>query len=326
MNDDERDPLDEPQEPAPETTETAGGEASADASTDASADASADAAEAPSAPPPGPPSADAEAYLAPPPPVQAKEATQAHAVPATPLGEGTKCPRCGTENRPGISFCSNCGQRLIAPGAPVAVARPAAPEGTQTCPRCGTLNRSGVPFCGNCGANLRPSAEAAPAEPSTERRRAILGPVVLLIGAIGIVTAWLLPFQFGAGSLWERSFGSAGGYGVAFWQNYSSASGGLQAQAYFGAAAPAPILAALLVLLAAGGVVRARPALLQRIGLTISLVWAIALGALFVAVELIGGPDGDLLDVLRALSPAGIIFLLSGLIVLIGVLTRFSRA
>jgi hypothetical protein len=183
-----------------------------------------------------------------------------------------------------------------------------------------------VPFCGNCGANLRPAAEAAPAEPSSERRRAILGPVVLLIGAIGVVTAWLLPFPFGAGSLWERSFGSAGGYGVAFWQNYSSASGGVPAQAYFGAAAPAPILAALLVLLAIGGVVRARPALLQRIGLTIAVVWAIGLGALFVVVELIGGPDGDLLDVLRALSPAGIIFLLSGLIVLIGVLTRFSRA
>jgi hypothetical protein len=326
MNDDERDPQDEPQEPEPETNETPGGDTSADAAVDAAAEAPADATEAPSAPLPGPPGGDVEAYVAPPAAIPADDATQAHSVPATPLGESTKCPRCGTENRPGISFCSNCGQRLIAPGAPVAVARPTAPEGTQTCPRCGTLNRSGIPFCGNCGANLRPASEAAPAEPTTERARAILGPVVLLIGAIGIVTAWLLPFPFGAGSLWERSFGSAGGYGAAFWQNYSTASGGLQAQAYFGAAAPAPILAALLVLLAIGGVVRARPALLQRIGLVVSLVWAIGLGALFVVVELIGGPDGDLLDVLRALSPAGIIFLLSGLIVLIGVLTRFSRA
>jgi hypothetical protein len=322
MNDDERDPQDQPQEPAPETTESA----DADASADAPAEEPADAAEEEPEPPPGPPAGDAEAYVAPPAANEAEEATQAHSVPATPLGESTKCPRCGTENRPGISFCSNCGQRLIAPGAPVAVTRPAAPEGTQTCPRCGTLNRSGVPFCGNCGANLRPAAEAPLAETGMERGRAILGPVVLLIGAIGIVTAWLLPFPFGAGSLWERSFGSAGGYGVAFWQNYSTASGGLQAQAYFGAAAPAPILAALLVLLAIGGVVRARPAILQRIGLTIVLLWAIGLGALFVVVELVGGQDGDLLDVLRALSPAGIIFLLSGLIVLIGVLTRFARA
>jgi len=310
MNDDEGDQQDGSQGPAPDRSEAA------------PADVPPGARE----PPPGPPPGDVEAYVAPPAASEAEETTQAHSVPATPLGEGTKCPRCGTENRPGISFCANCGQRLMAPGAPVAVARPAAPDGTQTCPRCGTLNRSGVPFCGNCGANLRPAAEAAPAGPSRERGRAILGPIVLLIGAIGIVTAWLLPFPFGAGSLWERSFGSAGGYGVAFWQNYSSASGGLPAQAYYGSAAPAPILAALLVLLAIGGVVRARPAVLQRIGLLVALVWGIGLGALFVVVELIGGPDGDLLDVLRALSPAGIIFLLSGLIVLIGVLTRFSRA
>lgn len=274
--------------------------------------------------PAGPPPQEAEAYAAP--PVDVAQSVPAHSVPATPLGEGTRCPRCGTENRPGISFCANCGQRLIAPGAPIAVARPAAPEGTQTCPRCGTLNRSGVPFCGNCGASLRSSAEAAAVEPRGEGGRAVLGPIVLLIGALGIFTAWILPFPFGAGSLWERSFGSSGGYGVEFWGAYSTTSGGLPAQAYFGFAAPVPILGALLVLLAVGGLLRARPGPLQRIGLAIAAIWSIGLGALFVVVELIGGPDGDLLGVLRALSPAGIIFLLAGLVVLIGALTRLWRA
>jgi hypothetical protein len=302
MNDDERDQPD-PQGPAPET-----------------------APEATPVVPAGPPPEEVEAYAAPPPETSPSETIAAHSVPATPLGESTRCPRCGTENRPGISFCRSCGQRLIAPGAPAAVARPAGPDGTQTCPRCGTLNRSGVPFCGNCGASLSPPSEAAATEVSSERRRAVLGPIVLLIGAVGMITAWLLPFQYGAGSLWDRSFGAAGGYGIEFWRNYPSVSPGLVDHAYFGFAAPVPLLAALLVLVAIGGVLRARPGWLQRAGLAIALVWAIGLGALFVVVELIGGPGGGLLEVLRALSPAGIIFLLSGLIVVIGTLTRFARS
>jgi hypothetical protein len=306
MNDDERDQHD-PQGPAPETAPETTPETSAAA-------------------PAGPPPQEVEAYAAPPPATDPSEAIAAHPVPATPLGESTRCPRCGNENRPGISFCRNCGQRLMAPGAPVAVTRPAGPDGTQTCPRCGTLNRSGVPFCGNCGASLSSQPEAAATEASSGPGRAVLGPIVLLIGAVGMITAWLLPFQFGAGSLWDRSFGSAGGYGIEFWRSYPGVSGGRQSQAYFGLAAPVPALAALLILLAVGGVLRARPGLLQRVGLAIALAWAIGLGALFAWVELIGGPGGGLLEILRALSPAGIIFLLSGLIVVIGALTRFSRA
>ena len=43
-------------------------------------------------------------------------------------------------------------------------------------------------------------------------------------------------------------------------------------------------------------------------------------------VELAGNWTGDLVGMLRVLSPAGIIFLLSSLIVLIGTLTRFGRS
>jgi hypothetical protein len=284
-----------------------------------------------------PPPPEVEAYAAPVPAPAASSAVPAHSVPATEPGESTQCPRCGTENRPGIAFCRNCGQRLVAAGAPTTVARPAAPEGTQACPRCGTHNRAGVAFCQNCGANLAAAAPEAPgyvppaadadaaaAAKEAPSRHAVLGPIVLLVGAVGIATGWLLPFAIGSVSLFDRAFGDASGYGVAFWTAYNDISG-LAAQAYFGFAAPAPILIALLVALAVGGAVRAPAGRLQLVGLVIALLWAIGLLVLFVVVEVFGGSGDDVLRILAALSPAGIIFALASLIVMIGVLTRFGR-
>jgi len=281
-------------------------------------------------PQPAPAPSEAEAWVVPPPTAPADpELISAHPVPATPLSEGTTCPRCGTDNRPGVAFCRSCGQRLMAPGAPAAVERPTPPDGTQACPRCGTHNRAGVAFCQNCGANLRPAAQGAeateavtatPAKPG----RAILGPVVLLIGAAGMLTAWLLPFAFGGASLWDRAYGAPGGYGISFWQGYPD--GPLQETAYFGLAAPVPILIVILIVLAVAGLVRAAPGTVQRVALPVALVWALGLAVLFVLVELLGGPGGDLVQVLRSLSPGGIIFLLAGLIVTIGTLTRLARA
>ena len=277
--------------------------------------------------PPVPPPAEVEAHSSDE-PATAAPAMDAHSVPPTEPGESTQCPRCGTLNRPGIAFCSNCGQRLVAAGAPTTVARPAAPEGTQACPRCGTHNRAGTAFCQNCGANLQAGAapEAVPAPaPSAGEPRAFLGPVVLLIGALGIAVGWVLPFALGTGSLWDRSFGAPGGYGISFWSGYGNISG-LASQAYFGFAAPSPILVALLVVLAAAGVVRARPGGLQMLGLLIALLWAVGLLVLFVVVEVFGGAGTDLLGVLRVLSPGGIIFALASLIVMIGIFTRFGRS
>ena len=271
---------------------------------------------------------EAEAWVVPPPPTPpSPDAIPAHAVPATPLGEGTRCPRCGTDNRPGIAFCRSCGQRLMAPGAPAAVERPAAPEGSQACPRCGTHNRAGVAFCQNCGANLRPADPGvleARAAREAASGRAILGPVVLLIGAAGLLTAWLLPFAFGGASLWDRSFGAPGGYGIAFWRGYPN--GPLTDATYFGLAAPVPVLLLILVGLAAVGFMRAAPGAIQRVALAISLAWGLGLALLFLLVELFGEPGRDLVQVLRTLSPGGIIFLLAGLIVVIGSLTRLWRA
>jgi hypothetical protein len=147
---------------------------------------------------------------------------------------------------------------------------------------------------------------------------------VLLIGAAGMLTGWLLPFAFGGASLWDRSYGAPGGYGIGFWQGYPD--GPISETAYLGLAAPVPILVALLAVLAGAGLLRAAPGLLQRIGLFVVLAWGLGLVALFLVVELLGGPGGDVVQVLRALSPAGIIFLLAGLIVAIGTLTRLWRA
>jgi hypothetical protein len=133
-----------------------------------------------------------------------------------------------------------------------------------------------------------------------------------------------LPFAFGGASLWDRAYGAPGGYGLAFWVGYPQES--VLETSYFGLAAPVPLLVLALVVLAVAGFLRAAPGLVQRIGLLIALAWGIGLVVLFVLVELIGGPGGDLVQVLRALSPGGIIFLLAGLIVVIGTLTRLWRA
>jgi hypothetical protein len=150
--------------------------------------------------------------------------------------------------------------------------------------------------------------------------------LVLLVGAAGLVTAWLLPFAYGTGSLWDRSFGAPGGYGLSFWNGYAAVTGGLLDSAYFGFAAAAPILVALLVLLALGGFLRAAPGVLQIIGLLIAVVWSIGLVGSFISLEVVGNWNGDLVALLRAMTPAGIIFLLASLIVLIGSITRLARS
>jgi hypothetical protein len=271
-------------------------------------------------------------------PAAAAAASSAHSVPdsGAALGESTLCPRCGTENRPGLAFCRNCGQRLMAAGVAPTVERPSAPEGTQACPRCGTHNRAGVAFCQNCGANLRTTEAGyvppavAPAETTARaaeaRGGAILGPIVLIIGLVGIATAYLLPFAYGStNSLYERAAGS-GGYGISFWNGYPDVTGGLADQAYFGLAAPAPIIGLLLLLLAIAGFVRAAPGPIQRIGLLITLLWSIGVIVLFVIVEVLANWSGDVVGLLRVLSPAGIILVLASLIVLIGTLTRLARS
>jgi class 3 adenylate cyclase/tetratricopeptide (TPR) repeat protein len=60
------------------------------------------------------------------------------------------CSKCGTENRPGRKFCSEC-------AAPLAAA----------CPSCGAANQPGEKFCGECAAPL--VVDALPTAPTATR-------------------------------------------------------------------------------------------------------------------------------------------------------------
>ena len=57
-----------------------------------------------------------------------------------------------------------------------------------------------------------------------------------------------------------------------------------------------------------------------------TVLWAVGLIAMFLMLEIAGNWSSDIVSVLRLISPAGIIFLLAGLIVLIGCATRFARS
>lgn len=247
------------------------------------------------------------------------------------------CRRCGTENQPGVSFCASCGQRLVAADE-ATMARPGAVAESSPCPRCGASNRSGSAFCSECGFNIRPAVTTAggpPAPPpshdvgapvgaaSAQRPgRAWLGPLVLAIAAAGMATAWLLPFAVGDGSLADQALGPSG-YGAAFWTGYPNDAGILET-AYYGVAAPLPLLVGLLLVLAAVGIFRASPGRLQRVGLVIAIAWCLAFAILFVVVEIGSGLGDDLINLLRGLSPAGLIGFLSGVIGAIGGTTRLA--
>ncbi len=245
------------------------------------------------------------------------------------------CPRCGTENRLGVSFCASCGQRLVA-ADDATVARPGAGGELAPCPRCGAPNRAGSAFCSDCGFNIRPAVAAAGtsltpppsdgsvtsapvARPAT---RAWLGPLVLTVAALGMATAWMLPYAIGDGSLAEQALGPDG-YGLAFWTAYPADAGLLEA-AYFGIAAPLPILVALLGILAVVGIIRALPGRVQRVALGVVIAWCLAFTTLFVVVEIGSGLGSDLIDLLRGLSPAGLIGSLAGVIGAIGGVTRMA--
>ena len=104
-------------------------------------------------------------------------------VPASviPNAEQTKCPRCGSQNAPGMRFCITCGSPLAAPVAPtpiaapapvapapvVPVAKPSAPAETRTCKRCQGTSDKNAQFCRFCGASLN---EASTDPPQAGRR------------------------------------------------------------------------------------------------------------------------------------------------------------
>ena len=252
------------------------------------------------------------------------------------MTDASICRRCGTANLPGVSFCATCGQRLVAADE-ATMARPGSGSESAPCPRCGAINRSGSAFCSECGFNIRPAVapaagslaadgSAPPPDPVASAApravRAWLGPIVLAIAAVGLATAWFLPFSLADGSLADQALGP-GGYGIAFWSAYPADAGLLQT-VYFGVAAPLPVVVGLLPILAVVGMLRGAPGRPQRIGLGIALAWCAALAVLFVLVEIGSGLGDDLIGLLRGLSPAGLIGFLSGIIGAIGSVTRMA--
>jgi pSer/pThr/pTyr-binding forkhead associated (FHA) protein/membrane protease subunit (stomatin/prohibitin family) len=110
-----------------------------------------------------------------------------------PNAEQTKCPRCGSQNAPGMRFCITCGSPLAAPIAPTPMTAPApvmpapvtpspgvapvvisspqaaAPAETRTCKRCQGTSDKNAQFCRFCGASLNESIappQARSADPS----------------------------------------------------------------------------------------------------------------------------------------------------------------
>jgi class 3 adenylate cyclase/tetratricopeptide (TPR) repeat protein len=59
------------------------------------------------------------------------------------------CPACGSDNRPGAKFCSECGAALAT-----------------ACPSCGSPVEANAKFCPECGARLTPATPAAAGEPA----------------------------------------------------------------------------------------------------------------------------------------------------------------
>src|SRR5215467_4337363 len=55
-----------------------------------------------------------------------------------------RCSKCGSDNRQGRKFCTNCGTALVA-----------------ACPKCGAPIQPDERFCGECGTALGDAARAA---------------------------------------------------------------------------------------------------------------------------------------------------------------------
>ena len=133
---------------------------------------------------------------------------------------------------------------------------------------------------------------AAAAEEQEVAGHAVLGPVVLLVGALGMATGWLLPFYSGTGSLYDRSFGDPAGYGISFWTAYDDFSG-LGPRRPTSASPPDPAAGRPAGRPGCKGIVKLRLGCC-RSSAWYALVWAIGLLILFVLVEVPGSSAGTM--------------------------------
>ena len=73
-----------------------------------------------------------------------------------------RCAKCGSDNREGAKFCSQCATAFAA-----------------KCPRCGAVNPPGAKFCDECAAPLDAAPRAGAADPSRVAREP--GPSVRVV-------------------------------------------------------------------------------------------------------------------------------------------------
>ena len=231
------------------------------------------------------------------------------------------------ESTPAWPSAATAASGWLPPVSRSTVERPGAPEGTMACPRCGTHNRAGVAFCQNCGANMRAVAPGyvPPAAPGSRgwrgevRDRSEVGVKrswdrsSCSSALVGIVTGYLLPFLYGIGIAFERAWGVPTATAWPSGPRIPEVGGLADPSSYYGLAAPIPILVTpgpwrspspgfvrAAPGLHPGDRARHRPAVERRPHRCSSRSsrWA-ATGA------------GYIVAMLRVLSPAGIIFMLS---------------
>ena len=62
------------------------------------------------------------------------------------------CPKCNTSLRPGVKFCTSCGQKI---------------EESTTCSQCGTPLKPGAKFCIKCGQKVVLAEKTSTPSPET---------------------------------------------------------------------------------------------------------------------------------------------------------------
>jgi len=122
------------------------------------------------------------------------------------------CGKCGTEIRPGNSFCTKC-------GAPISGQSINNNSPKRTCLKCGTEIQSGNAFCPRCGLQVSLGSDDStvlhPRELSTaEKSKMVAGLLGIFLGWLGVhrfylgytgigVTQIIVTFiTFGFGGLW----------------------------------------------------------------------------------------------------------------------------
>ncbi|MBM4451462.1 MAG: zinc ribbon domain-containing protein [Chloroflexi bacterium] len=109
------------------------------------------------------------------------------------MGQGFRCPRCGTRSEAGQRFCTGCSQPFY-----------------YTCVQCNSFVDSSFKFCPNCStslnwdvkprANLQLLSEMAPQSSPKHKYRTVM-PILMAVLLLAMATAGYLLYRFPASGL-----------------------------------------------------------------------------------------------------------------------------